>query len=591
MVFIVTISAQEISFTAQAPKAVRAGEQFQITYTLNVDADNFTPPDFGEFRYMGGPSTGSSTSVSFVNGRTTRTSSYTFTYLLQAGQKEGSFTIPPATATYKKSQIQSNAATITVVAQSSQQGSSGTQGSSSGSPGQAQSTGEDIFVRLEFDKKTAYVGEQITAWIKLYTKLNISGIDQFKGPDFVGFYQQDIDLPPLTSLEAEKVGNDIYHTGLLKKVILTPQRSGDMKIEPFDMLVEVQKQTRRRPQSMFDEFFGSPFERARVNLRSNAPVLKIKPLPDGQPANFNGIVGNFKIDGTVSSTDIATNDAVTFRIIVSGNGNIKLIDKVTSVFPPALDVFDPVKKVQADPQGKSGKVIFEYTAIPRHAGAFEIPPFSMAFFDPQAGVYKTISTQAFNINVQKSEGDTSSLVVSNLAKEEVELLGSDIRYIETKTRLVPKSNFIAGSFWFLLLYGILIIIALVILFVRREQIRRTANAVRYRNRKAGKNASKRLRKAFSHMKVDNKVGFYDELEQAFWHYFSDKLNIPFSELSAERIRQEFEARNTPEQLTSEFFGVIDMCQYARFAPGSSGEKMNDLYAQSVNIINKLDQSL
>jgi hypothetical protein len=589
-----SVSGQDISFQAEAPKVVRAGEQFQLSYVLNENVDEFTPPNFGDFKYLGGPSTGSSTSISMVNGRTTRTSTYTFTYYLQAPVKVGKYSLASATAKYKRNDIRSNALDIEVIAvgssaQSGTNANSGNQGDVTAAPG-----GENIYVRLEYDKKSAFVGEQITVWIKLYTQVNISGIDQqFKGPEFPGFYQQDVELPALTSLEREKVGDDIYYTGVIKKMLLFPQKSGDIAIEPFDMIVEVQKQSKRRSQSMFDDFFGPQYERSRINLTSNRVKFNIKPLPGNQPTGYSGAVGKFQINGNANLLHVKTNDAITFSIAITGKGNLKLIDDIQSSFPPAFDVFDPVRKAQLDNgnMGKSGKVTFEYTGIPRHAGNFNIPPFVLVYFDPETQKYNTISTQSFDIIVDKGDGDTTSIMSGNLSKEDIELLGSDIRFIESNTKLHPRSSFVFGSVGFYSVYIFSLLIFIVILIIRKERIKRSADIGRYRNRKASRIANKRLRKAHQLLKSNNIKEFYDELEQALWIYLSDKLRINFSELSKDKAEEEFKKRGVPEELTSDFFKLINSCEYARYAPGGMESEMSDILNESAKILNNLDQNL
>jgi hypothetical protein len=588
------LSGQDISFVAEAPNVIRAGEQFQLTYTLSDDADEFTPPDFGDFKYLGGPSTGSSTSISMINGRTTRTSSYTFTYYLQAPAKAGKYALGPATAKYKRQEVKSNSLNIEIVS-SGQSGSTGTNQSNQSAPGATSSTADgNIYVRLEYDKNTAYVGEQITAWVKLYTQVSITAIDpQFKGPEFVGFYQQDVEITSPISLQREKVGNDIYSTAVIKKVVLYPQKPGEVTIDPFDLIVEVQKQSRRRSQSIFDDFFGPQYERARVNLSSNRVKFTIKPLPAGQPAEFTGAVGKFQMSGSANLKQVKTNDAITFAVAITGKGNLKLIDNVQAEFPPAFDVFDPIRKVQFDnnSMGKSGKVSFEYTAIPRHAGNFTIPPFKLVYFDPELQRYNTLSTQSFDINVEKGEGDSTTVVAGNLSKEDIELLGSDIRYIDTETILRPKSGYIFGSTGFFAFYFVLALLFFTILIIRKERIKRSADIARYKNRRAGRIANKRLKKAQALLKSNMKKEFYDELEQALWIYLSDKLSIPFSELSKERAGEEFEKRNIPDGLAFDFFNLIQSCEYARYAPGGLESEMSDMLHQSAQILNKLDQKL
>lgn len=593
-VFIQINLSQEISFTARAPKVLRAGEQFQLVYAVDKKVDEFTPPDFGEFRFLGGPSTGSSTSISMVNGKTTRISNYSFTYYLQAPSKSGKYTFAKATAIYKKKKVLSNPLQIEIISS----GQSNTGQSKSNSQNQTKastqaSEGNEIFLRLVTDKKTAYISEQITVWIKIYTKLNISGFDQrFKGPDFIGFYQQEVEVPSF-SLERVKVGDDIYYSGVLRKVILYPQKTGEIIIDPFELLVEVQKQTRRKSQSIFDEFFGPQYNRSRINLKSKPVKFIIKQLPLNRPVDFNGAVGKFNIQAFANETNVSTNDAITFKVAISGKGNLKLIEGVNAKFPPALDVFEPIKKVQIDNNnsGKSGKVSFEYTAIPRHAGSFHIPAFSFSYFEPLSQEYKSIKTKDFYIDVAKGDDDSTSVIAGNLSKEDIELLGSDIRYILAKTIFEKRGHFIFGSTWFYLVFIIILILFLLTLFLRKEQVKRTSNIVSYRNRKAGKVAGKRLRKARVFLKSDNKEEFYDELGKALWNYLSDKLNIQISDLSKEKATEKLKAHNIEEQLILNFCTLVDTCEFARFAPGSADTNLLNLYNSASKTINELDQKL
>lgn len=588
------IRAQDISFTSRAPKVLRAGEQFQLVYTADKSIDEFTPPDFGEFRYLGGPSTGSSTSISMGGGKTIRTSTYTFTYYLQAPDKGGKYTLEGAKGIYKKNQVISNPVQIEVLSSGNTSASQTNKNSEEQPKTSTQSAGgEDIFVRLVTDKKSAYVGEQITAWIKIYTKVNISGFDQrFKGPDFVGFYQQEVEVPSF-SLEREKVGDDIYHSGVLRKVIIYPQKSGEIEIEPFELLVEIQKQTRRQSQSIFDEFFGPQYSRSRINLQSKPVKISIKQLPYPRPADFNGAVGKFNLQASANETNVSTNDAITIKVTVSGKGNIKLLEDVNANFPPAFDVFEPIKKVQIDnsSSGKTGKATFEYTAIPRHAGNFQIPPFSLTYFDPDIKAYKSLQSQDFFINVAKGENDSTSVMASNLSKEDIELLGSDIRYILTNTRLYKKSHYLLGSKWFYSIYILIIVLFILILILRKEQIKRSANIVKYRNRKAGKVAGKRLKKARAFMKNNAKEEFYEEVGRALWNYLSDKLNIQISELSKEKAQEKLKVQNIEEQLIQNFFQLVETCEFARFAPGKTDADLQNLYNSASKTISELDQKL
>ena len=279
--------------------------------------------------------------------------------------------------------------------------------------------------------------------------------------------------------------------------------------------------------------------------------------------------------------------------MISGKGNIKLLDKLDTQFPESFEAYEPqiTTKLDDNTGGLSGYKTFEYTAVPRYAGDFTVPPFKLSYFDPSTGKYNTVSTQSFTIHVAKGEGDTTQVVAGNLSKEDVRLLGSDIRYIHTSTHLKRLNSFIFGSPGFFAVYILLALILIIVLIIRKEQIKRSANAAKYRNRKAGKVASRRLKTAAKLMKQGKKEEFYEELGNALWGYLSDKLAIPVSDLSRDRVMEEFTAREIDPELTEQFFKLTELSEFARFAPGGKETEVGNLYEQAEKIINKMDQKI
>ncbi len=594
--------AQDVSFTASAPNVVREGEQFNLTYSLDQQPDNVQLPDMNNFQVLGGPSTSSSTSVQIINGKMTRSSSVSYTYMLTANSK-GKYTIPPATATVKGKTYQSNSISIEVLpgnapssagsASSGNAGSSQQQGESAASS-QVNANGKNVFVRLLVSKKEAYVGQEIIAWVKLYTRVPIADFDRsFSGPEFTGFYKQDIDLPPLRSLERENVDGQIYNAGTLMKVILFPQRSGDITIKPFDLDVLVQQSVQPQSRSIFDDFF-SQTRNVKVTLTGNSVKFHIKPLPSGQPASFNGAVGKFNIDASLSNATVKTNQAVTLKVNVTGSGNLKLLDNPTTDIPPDIESYDPTttSNIKNTSEGETGEKTFEYTLIPRYAGNFNIPPVKLTYFDPDTKSYHTVSTRGFNITVEKGEEDTSGVVVSGLSKEEVKLLGSDIHYIKTGgLKLKHQGIFLFGTLIFNLTFIVVFMLFLLIIILRREAIRRNADIIRVKNRKASKYARKRLKLASKLLHQQKQSEFYEEVSKALWGYLSDKLSIPVAKLSRESSQIELAKRKIDEALINEFFDLIDTCEFARFAPSSEATDMNKIYNNAAKIIGKLQQKI
>jgi hypothetical protein len=341
-----SVFAQDLEFQASAPKYVRVGEQFQIQFSTNKNVDDFTPPGFEGFDFLGGPMQSTSSSSSYENGKWIHSSTVSFIYYLQAKQA-GKFTIGPAKAIYKKNNVSSNSVNIEVVGNSQQQStgaSSSTNAQNQTSFTTTESNGNDIFLSLELDNKNVYVGEQITAYVKLYTKVSLASINwqTYKGPDFSGFFRQDIDLPDQVTLTQEKVGNDIYSMGILQKMIIYPQKSGNITIEPISLTVNTKKKVVRR------DIFGFPDVSYAVNpiqLTSKSASVYVKALPAPQPDGYTGAVGQFNIAGSLNSNRVRTNDAISFRISLSGKGNIKLIEKINSEIPASIEVYDPIMKL------------------------------------------------------------------------------------------------------------------------------------------------------------------------------------------------------------------------------------------------------
>ena len=453
----VQVSGQDIGFKASAnPRVLRTGEQYRLEYEINVNVSDMEIPSLKDFQLLGGPSTSSSTSIQIINGKTTRSVQYVYTYYLRA-LKEGTFTIPPAKARYKGKTYESNSVTVEVISA----GSSRQQPQAA--PGQSQpqkpdqtniQSADDVFVRLHVDKRSAYLGEQIIAWVKIYTKIQLSGLTQgYKGPEFTGFYKQPVEIPQLTNLEAENVNGEIYYTGTIQKVVLYPQKTGEITIEPFDLGVTIRQQVRSRSRSFFDDFFGPTVQDIPRSLTSKAVKIRVTPLP-AKPQSFTGAVGNFSLQSSVDKNTLRTNEALTYKVTIAGKGNIKLVDEPNVSFPPNIEQFEP-KTVVNQTNELSGNKTFEYVLIPRYAGEYKIPPFEFTYFDPVKGRFIALMSEEYAINVEKGDEDTTAVVVTGLSKEDFRLLGRDILFIKNKPfRLFREGKIIFGQRYFYLVYGI-----------------------------------------------------------------------------------------------------------------------------------------
>jgi len=578
------IYAQTVQFTATSEKVVQVGEQFQLVYQINQQGSGFRPPDLSDFMAYG-PSTSQNMSSTFINGKMSTEVSYSYTYVLQA-KKDGRFTIKPAEITINGKKYSSNSVTIEVVKGQTQ--ATNPQAGTNQPANTGNANNADMFLRLNLDKTTLYQGEQIVATIKIYTRENLAGFDNMKLPTYNGFWTQDIDIPKQISLNRENVGGQIYQTGVLKQTILVPQRSGDINIEAFDITCVVNKPTGRR------DFFGRPmYGEAKVKVNAPAKTIKVKALPGNKPASFEGAVGTFKMQATIDKQDVKTNDGITLKVILSGTGNIKLIDPIKVKFPGDFDTFDPQinNKLTTTANGISGTKSIEYLAIPRSAGDFTIGPIEFSYFDPKTEKYTTLSSEAFKIHVEKGSSDTTR-IVSGFTKENVKIIGSDIHFIRINDyKLSKKGDVFFGTNLYWMLYLIPFILFVVVFIWQRKRIQENANLRLQKNKYANKISRKRLKDAEKYLKANQKEQFYEEILKASWGYLSDKLYIPVSELTKENVAQTLEKHNIDAELIQQFIGVLDISEFARFAPVGAGEEMHKVFDDAITIISKLEQKL
>jgi len=314
-----------------------------------------------------GPSTGQSTSIQTINGKTTTTVNYSYTYILRAN-KEGTFEIRPGSVEVNGKVFESNSLKIQVVKAQANQGQQQQQGGGTESQGETQNVQLDkdnLFVRVDLSKRNAYRGEQIIATVKLYVNPNvpIAGFDEVNLPTYEGFYTQDIEIPQQINFTREVYKDKIYQVGILKKTILFPQQNGQLKVEPFSMALLVRQRVKAR--SFFDDFFDN-YRTVKARVTSDAVTVNVKDLPTA-PASYMGGVGTFTISSELSNENVTTNDAVTLKVKISGNGNVRLVRTPELKLPTDFEVYDPrtTDNVSTSGDGASGTKTIEYLFQPR----------------------------------------------------------------------------------------------------------------------------------------------------------------------------------------------------------------------------------
>lgn len=589
---ILAARAEDTRFTMSAPNAVEMGKQFRLSFSLNERGNNLKlPADLTtNFDVLMGPSTGQSTSIQTINGRTTTLVNYSYTYILRA-KKEGDFEIRSASIEVDGNIFESNSIEIQVVKEQSQP----TQNQNNNSSQQSESTdlGKDnLFVRVDMSKQNVYRGEQIIATVKLYVNPNIpiSGFEEVNLPTYEGFYTQDIEIPQQINFTREVYDNKIYQVGILKKTILFPQQNGKLTVEPFNLSLLVQQRVKQR--SFFDDFF-SGVRNVRATVSSSPVSVTVKDLP-ASPANFMGGVGSFNITSDISSEEVTTNDAVTLTVKVSGSGNIRLIQNPELQLPTDFEIYDPnsTDNVNATNNGATGTKTIEYLFQPRFEGDYTIPSIKFAYFNPANGSYVTKSTQEYKLHVIKGSEEQSATVVSSLRKEDVQLIGQDIRFIKQgNSSLKARGYTFFGTIGFYSVYAGSSILFLLLFFIYRKKAKENANIALMRNKKANRVAKKRLKAAAAFMKQNNNEAFHESILKAFWGYLSDKLGIPVADLNQESSVQGLANKNVEQAIIDDFVEVINQCEFARYAPAGGSEARSELYYKAESTMSQLEKQI
>ncbi len=587
---------EEPVLSLRAPSRVAAGQTFEVSYAINTrGSKNFQAPAFKGLDILFGPAQSQSSSFQFVNGRQSQSFSLSYTYQLRA-PKAGSYDFGKASIEVGGKTYYSEPFTLTVT--DAPQQAQPTQGAnrSDSRPERTPATvnGEDLYIKASVSNRQPYVGEQVLLTYRIYTSIPVEQYSIYKTPSNKGFWTEELQVDP-QSQRQENINGKQFVSADIRKVALFAQQAGAHTLEPLEVEAVAQVQAPRRARqsrSIFDmfedDFFGSPTELVKKDLRSQSIRIQARPLPDeNRPASFDGLVGEYSLSFDYDrSQKPKVNDALTFTFTVAGKGNIEMIHAPSVQFPPDFEVYEPrvSHKKTVDEDGVSGAATFEYIVVPRHAGAYKIPAFSYAFFNPATGKYmeKRVNEIVLEIEAGKDAGYTH-------AQNGTQTHGQDIAYIQTGVpswKATGKNFLFSGLFWLCLAGEALLFAATLLLLSRNRKLQ--ADVVGMKNRKAAKEAKRCLRKADRFLQENKSDEFHVEISQALWGFLSGKLNIATADLSMDNVRTELEKRNIEPALTDSFIQTLSHCEYARFAPGAHDrEQMKKLYDEALDAVYKM----
>ncbi len=586
----------DVTFTASAPKTVAVGESFQLVYTLNTSGKDLRLPALDAFEVIAGPFSSTSSSVQYINGDMTSTKTVRYTYTLLAN-KQGQFSIVPASIIAKKEKRYSNALNIKVIAAEDKAEPSNQ--SSQNNTASTNLSEDNLFVKASASRTKIKEQEAVLLTYKIYSRVDLVDIQNVKFPELPSLLVQEIDDNNQNiQADRENINGKIYTTYQIKRYLVFPQHSGKIEILPFSCDAVVRIRQKRQSRSIFDDFFDQ-YQDVAKSLKSKKIILNVESLPSPKPANFSGAVGKFSITSDISANELKTNESLTLKIKIAGSGNLKLVKTPELDFPTDFEVYEPKvsNNIKPTTSGLIGSKTIEYLVIPRHNGQFSIPSQQFTYFDTDQDKYITLSTDVFNINVLKGDESEESTVFSpqqqSISKEKVRQLATDIRYISAeKIDLKPYSKPFAGSIYFWLIHLFAAFIAMLLMLIFRKRIRDNANVALMRNKKANKMALRKLKVAKSLMEKQNKELFYDEILKALWGYLADKIAISTSKLNKDNVMSELLSRSVDNETINTFINLLNDCEFARYAPVSNpSDAMLNTYNSAADIISKLESSI
>lgn len=593
----------QVEFTVKTPTIVAVNEPFRVEFSSNGKIDDFEAPSFDGFNVIAGPTVAEGTNIEYVNGKLSKSESFTYTYVIVA-QKEGNTQIGAASAEIAGKTYKTKAVPIDVAKERGSSSQSARQQNSRGNgTSQSQSSSvasDDVLIRTVVARRNVYKGEPVLVQLKLYTRAQIGQFTNFKPAAFNGFWKQEVPLIEQQEYKRETFNGKIYDTAIIKEFLVFPQKSGQLEIEQMDLgvVAVVLSDAPQGAGSIFDNFFGSSqsYRNVELNLKSIPVKIDVKELPAGAPANFSGAVGNFTLEGKINENKISANGSSAIVLKISGSGNFPLINTPKFELPGSFELYPSKTKDEYNVTTRNieGSRVFEYPFIARAEGEFDLPSIEFSYFDPTSVKYVTLSTPSFHIDVLKDVSGSSITgggIISGVSKEELKILGKDIHFIKIgESELTKNGEFLIGSWIYIVSLIIIIALFIAVLIYMNKRIKELRDTVKLKNKKANKVALSRLKNARKFESDNMENEFYSEMLRALTGYVSDKLNIEVARLSKEYIREQMESKNVSSEDIDQLLNTITDCEFAQYSP-SATVKMSDVYQSTLQLIGRLESKL
>ncbi len=577
------LSAKGIEVSSYVNKTT-LGIDEELILTFEVRGEDISKvgepeiPSFDRFELIG-TSSSSSTSINIINGKMTREVTKQYTYTLQPTEI-GTAIIPSIKVKYKGKELSTNVIKVTITKASDRARQRPSPSSGRSKPTPSQKLGDNIFIEVLVSKQNVMLGESITVSYKLYSTYDLQNISPEEMPTFKGFYKEETYQAQSISPRIEVKKGRRFYSMLLNRFTLFPTQEGHLSITPMKLICTIELP----PKNWFD--FGST-KRVRVNSRSI--YINVKPLPiEGRPDNFKDAVGEFHIQASVNKNVVKAGDALTYTMIISGSGNIKMLQPPKLEELPNFRIFDPEirNEISATNAGIDGRKIVKYLIVPLEKGNYTIPAVIFPYYDPGAHKYVVKHTEPIDIVVEKSD-KKYILSGKDFAKRDIKILGTDIAFIKLDDNIKNFRLAYESPVYILLLLLSLLSIPIVLIY-QKDRERRYVDSGYLRSRMAKKILRKYLQQAEEERKKGNTKAFFADAENGLVKYITDKLNISCGATTRDELISLLQKNNIEKDSVEMIKDFFNFCDLVRFSPQNfSQTDIEEQYEKLKKIIKEL----
>lgn len=416
----------------------------------------------------------------------------------------------------------------------------------------------DLFIRSSLDKEEAFVGEQVVLTVVIFSRVDISGVDNPTLPRLDGVWSEDLEVATRLVPERREINGVPYNAYPVMRRALFARKPGTVSIGAAEA----------------DITTGYLFAGHRVHRKSNALALKVKPLPPGPPGEKVTIVGRWRLSAEASQTTVSLGEPVQVKVTLEGKGNLKDTSVPPLKGPPALKIYDPTTtdKLSTTRSSVGGKRIVEYVVLPQQTGAFTLPALSLGYFNPESERYEEAKTDPITISVRPGAGGANVATVPGPtaapdAAQKNRLEAGGLKPLRHTGRFTKERPPLHQAPWFLALAVAPLGLTLGVgLFGVGRRLLGTASPESRRRQKT-REARRRLAAAEKLAASAKPADFYTEVEKAVTGFLDARLGVPSAGLTRDQLEAELARGGCPAEVRPRIRAVLDNCDMGRFAPG------------------------